>query len=164
MGHTVRLASPLFESFHDLTTWINGLVNNPIPDPDFDGYVVDEVLQVRAVRTNDTMYAATVFLSVLSPVQWPRSQTLSHQSRSVGLMRLRASLRRPTLDVPGIGMLRRVNNKMRHIVERASRPQLTIQLDLLPVQWWLSRFRHTIELTFSRQMQRVQVQKVRSHE
>lgn len=156
MDHVVRLASPLFESFHDLTAWVNGLVDNPISHPEYSGYLVKEVLQVRAVRTHDTMYEATVFLSMRPPDWISDVQTNPQQSRTDDTAWGRGAFRH---------IAQHLSNRLQQLVRRGVwQPQLVARFEILPVRWWVSRAHHAIESTFSRRVQRIAVQKVWSRD
>lgn len=63
MSEIIRIESPEFENYHELSTWIDALVADPVPHPEFDIYTVNEILQVFAAhQENEDIYSATVFV------------------------------------------------------------------------------------------------------
>lgn len=68
MHDIVRIVSPKFSSFHDLSNWIDHLVSQPVPDPDHSRLIVDDIVQVSAFqahRQGKPQYGATVFVSAI---------------------------------------------------------------------------------------------------
>lgn len=63
MSEIIRIESPEFESYHEMTEWIDTLESDPVPHAEFDVYSVDSVLQVFAAhREDEDVYNATVFV------------------------------------------------------------------------------------------------------
>lgn len=63
MSEIIRLESPEFQSYHELTDWIDTLEADPVPHPQFDVYTVTGVLQVFAAhQEEEDVYSATVFV------------------------------------------------------------------------------------------------------
>lgn len=68
MNDIVRIVSPQFSSFHDLSNWIDGLISQPVPDPAHERLIVDDIVQVSAFqggRHGDPHYGATIFVSAV---------------------------------------------------------------------------------------------------
>lgn len=63
MSEIIRIESPEFQSYHELTRWIDTLEADPVPHSEFDVYIVTGVLQVVAAhQKKEDLYSATVFV------------------------------------------------------------------------------------------------------
>lgn len=72
MSDVVRIVSPYFSSFHDLSHWIDDLVSQPVPSPNYESLIVEDIVQISAYqrhRQGRPGYGATIFVSAI-----PRGQ------------------------------------------------------------------------------------------